>query len=88
MLKEDADNCVTYYRNRKGVILEELHKRSLQTSLFDKGAVALLHTALAENSILLNESVHAAEVIKNSLSGSHSVDIYTCSESSSSEDEM
>ena len=55
MLKEDADNCVAYYKNRNGVILEEVRKRSLKTSLFDKGAVALLHTLLTKNSLLLNE---------------------------------
>lgn len=28
MLKEDADNCVTYYKNKKCVILQEISKRS------------------------------------------------------------
>ena len=84
MLKENADNCVAYYKNRKDVILEEISKRSLKTSLF----VALLHTLLAENSLLLNESVHAVEVIRNTLSESHSVSISSCSETSGLEDEI
>ena len=88
MLKEDADNCVSYYKNKKCVILEEISKRSLGTSLFDRGAVALLHTLLAENSLILNDSVHAVEVMSNSLSQSHSVSISSCSETSSSEDEV
>ena len=83
MLKEEAENCVAYYRNRKSIILEEINQRSLQTSLFDRGGVALLHTLLAENSILLEESVHSAEVMRNSCS----VSISSCSETSSSEDE-
>ena len=40
MLKEDADNCVSYYKNRKCVILEEISKRSLGTSLLTLGAHA------------------------------------------------
>ena len=88
MLKEDADNCVAYYKNRNDVILEEVRKHSLKTSLFDKGAVALLHTLLTKNSLLLNESVRAVEVMGNSLSESHSVSISSCSETSSSEDEI
>ena len=87
MLQEDADNCVTYYKNREDVILQEINKHSLET-LFDKGAVALLHSLLAENSLLLNESVHAVEVMRNYLGESDSVSIPSYSETSSSEDEV
>lgn len=87
MLQEDADNCVTYYKNREDVILQEISKRSLET-LFDKGAVALLHSLLAENSLLLNESVYAVKVMRNYLGESDSVSIPSYSDSSSSEDEV
>lgn len=86
MLKEDVHNCITYYRHREEVISQKIKQFSLQASPFNRGATALLHNALMENSRQLTEFVHAKEII-SSLHYHSLADIDSSSEVSSSEGE-
>ena len=92
LLKEDADNIIAYYESRKKVLQEEIKRQSCQESLCNRGATALLYSALSETSRLLHESIRTADLIKSALHGSHlsSLDcdsMYSYSDGSSSTDD-
>ena len=44
MLKQEAQNVVSYYRQRKEILLKELESRSSDSNLFNRGSAVLLHS--------------------------------------------
>ena len=93
LLQEDADNVIAYYENKKEVLEKEVHSRSSQRSLYNRGVTALLQTALSETARRLNESIRVRDLIKDSVHETHSScrdydEMSTSSESSSDELEL
>ena len=92
-IQEDADNVIAYYENKKEVLEKEVHSRSSQRSLYNRGVTALLQTALSETARRLNESIRVRDLIKDSVHETHSScrdydEMSTSSESSSDELEL
>ena len=56
MLTEEAENVVAYYEEKRKIIMKEMEHISVNTDLFSRGAVAMLHLLLAKNTKLLEQS--------------------------------
>ena len=52
MLKEEAENAVAYYEEKRKIIMKEIENISVKTDSFSRGAVAMLHSLLAKNAKL------------------------------------
>ena len=48
MLKQEAENIVTYYAERRKVIVKEIEHMSVNMDSFSWGAIAMLHFAISE----------------------------------------
>ena len=65
MLKEEAENVVAYYEEKRKIITKEMEYLSVNTDPFSRGAVAMLHLLLAKNAKLLEQSYQTLSVMKN-----------------------
>ena len=63
MLKQEAQNVVSYYRQRKEILLKELESRSSDSNLFNRGSAVLLHSLLTKTDVLFEKSNQILQVM-------------------------
>ena len=63
MLKQEAQNVVSYYRQRKEILLKELESRSSDSNLFNRGSAGLLHSLLTKTDVLFEKSNQILQVM-------------------------
>lgn len=65
MLKEEAENVVTYYEERRKVVMNEIEHSSANIDSFSRGAVVMLHLLLAKDTKLLKQCYQTVAIMKN-----------------------
>ena len=63
--KEEAENVVAYYEEKRKIIIKEIQHISVNTDSFSRGAIAMFHLLQAKNAVLLEQSYRTLSVMRN-----------------------